>query len=207
MYEEALTQAPCNRNRKPLLNIIYYTLNTPTVGMGNGITEMNLLACGYTRSQLQSYWSSVRSLKSSFLAFHHKSIESQWESMFSSCKRNLGSGFFCKQIEASAFSFCDWHWALLMFINICMKMSLWDNQILFLASNRCSGLCGLITRMIVCWKHSSISVFSFKGQLHNFHFQPFSTLLIFMSFHEEHCTLPAEIKAKTWKRRKIGSFS
>lgn len=55
MQEEALTQATRNRNRKDLLNAMYYTLNIPMVRMGNRITEINLLACGYTRSQLQGY--------------------------------------------------------------------------------------------------------------------------------------------------------
>lgn len=93
-----------------------------------------------------------------------------------------------------------------MFLSICIKTSLQDNQILFPASNRCSGLCGLITRIIVCWKHSSVSIFSFKGQLHHFHFQPFSTLLIFMSFHEECCILPDKIKAKTWNKKSAYFF-
>lgn len=95
---------------------------------------------------------------------------------------------------------------MLLFPSICRKMSLCDNQILFLASNRCSGLCGLITGIIVCWKQSLIPVFSFKGQLHHFCFQPFNPLLIFLSFHGECCILTDEIKAKTWNKKNISFF-
>jgi len=45
---------------------MYYTFNVPMVRMENGITEINFLACGYTRSQLQGYRTSVRNLKSPF---------------------------------------------------------------------------------------------------------------------------------------------
>lgn len=36
------------------------------VRMANGITEINLLACGYTKSQLQGYLTGVRNPKSLF---------------------------------------------------------------------------------------------------------------------------------------------
>lgn len=93
---------------------------------------------------------------------------------------------------------------MLLFPSNCRKMSLCDNQILFLASNRWSGLCGLITGRL--WKHSLIPVFSFKGQLHHFCFQPFSPLLILMSFHGECCILTDEIKAKTWNKKNTSLF-
>lgn len=95
---------------------------------------------------------------------------------------------------------------MLLFPRICRKMSLCDNQILFLAPNRCSGPCGLISGIIVGWKHSLIPVFSFKGQLHHFWFQPFSPLLIFKSFHGECCILTDEIKAKTWNKKNTSFF-